>query len=249
MQVLEHSVRTGGEQTTRLVRDPLHHVFSLNANHLARDGWLVEGKRYNWGWGDPISASVHIRVLANCLDLVYQTDDGAIQRECVQIEYSSTNFGIRRLLVCPACDKAFYNLFLRDAKFRCRKCQYLKYANSTQLEGGGGQRPEMTGYPIRTLSKTIPSGAIIWAVCDIISVPAQDCVTIARLRPTARKVAEAKETGVVPEAVGWRGGRPRMRLAEVACTCGVGDSLEGHKWTCPKGRLISQRRRNNTPLD
>lgn len=244
--MLEYSFRDDVEQSPRLLRDPLHHVFSLNANHLARDGWLVEGKRYSWGWGEPISASVHIRVLTNCLDLAYRTEDGTVRQECVQIEYSAANFGIRRLLVCPACDKSFYNLFLRDGRFRCRKCQYLKYANSNLVEGGGGQRPEMTGYPLRTLSKEMPSGALIWAVSDM---PSEDCTTTVRIRPKAREVAEAKEKGDVPQATGWRGGRPRLRLAEVVCTCGAGNSLTGHKCTCPKGRLISQRKRNNKPLD
>ncbi len=40
---------------------------------------------------------------------------------------------------------------------------------------------------------------------------------------------------------GANGGRPRLPLSEIPCTCGRGDALEGHPTTCPRGLAIRRR--------
>jgi len=39
------------------------------------------------------------------------------------------------------------------------------------------------------------------------------------------------------------GGRPPRPLAEIPCTCGRGDALEGHPTTCPRGRALRRRQK------
>ena len=52
---------------------------------------------------------------------------------------------------------------------------------------------------------------------------------------TERKAAAGRENGKL-------GGRPKKRIDELECTCGAA-SDDDHKTTCPRGRLIYQRRR------
>ena len=42
--------------------------------------------------------------------------------------------------------------------------------------------------------------------------------------------------------------RPVKPLAEIPCSCEAGDSLEGHKSTCLRGRAIKRRREKGQPL-
>jgi len=42
------------------------------------------------------------------------------------------------------------------------------------------------------------------------------------------------------------GGRPPRPLAEFACTCGRGATLEGNPTTCPRGRAIRRRQEAGT---
>lgn len=42
-------------------------------------------------------------------------------------------------------------------------------------------------------------------------------------------------------ANGKKGGRPIKPLAAIPCTCGRGDTLEGHPTTCPRGLAIRRR--------
>lgn len=46
---------------------------------------------------------------------------------------------------------------------------------------------------------------------------------------------------------GKKGGKECKRLADIACTCGNGDSLE-HPTTCPRGRVIRYRTKKGLPL-
>jgi hypothetical protein len=41
-----------------------------------------------------------------------------------------------------------------------------------------------------------------------------------------------------PEKMGGLTPKPLLSLA---CSCGVGDTLEGHKWSCPRGQAIKRR--------
>lgn len=55
-----------------------------------------------------------------------------------------------------------------------------------------------------------------------------------------RKAEAARENGK-------KGGKECKPLAEIACTCGHGDSLE-HPTTCPRGRVIRYRIKKGLPL-
>lgn len=45
---------------------------------------------------------------------------------------------------------------------------------------------------------------------------------------------------------GKLGGRPLMPLSEIPCNCEAGDSLEGHRWNCPRGQAIKRRQKAGT---
>jgi hypothetical protein len=53
---------------------------------------------------------------------------------------------------------------------------------------------------------------------------------------TPKKSAASAENGRL-------GGRPQKPLSEIPCTCGRGDSMEGHPTTCPRGLAIRRRRK------
>ena len=45
---------------------------------------------------------------------------------------------------------------------------------------------------------------------------------------------------------GRLGGRPLKPLTDIPCTCGRGDTLEGHPTTCPRGLAIRRREKAGT---
>ncbi len=49
--------------------------------------------------------------------------------------------------------------------------------------------------------------------------------------------------------VRYTGGRRPKPLSELACTCEAGESLEGHKSHCPRGRAIKRRRAKGESLE
>ena len=57
---------------------------------------------------------------------------------------------------------------------------------------------------------------------------------------TPKKAAASRRNGQL------YGGRPVKPLSEIACTCGRGDTLEGHPTTCPRGRAIRRRQKAGT---
>jgi hypothetical protein len=59
-----------------------------------------------------------------------------------------------------------------------------------------------------------------------------------------RRSSPAKKAAVAQN--GQKGGRPQTPLSEIPCTCGAGDSIEGHKTTCPRGLAIYRRKRPST---
>ena len=60
---------------------------------------------------------------------------------------------------------------------------------------------------------------------------------------TEAKARAARENGAKNP-----GGRAPMPLSSFPCTCGRGDSLDGHPTTCPRGVTIWRRRRKGIPL-
>ena len=68
----------------------------------------------------------------------------------------------------------------------------------------------------------------------------------ARLMGSARtpaKAAAAKRNANGPGRKANPGGRPLKALADIPCTCGRGDALEGHPTTCLRGLAIRRRRK------
>lgn len=53
-----------------------------------------------------------------------------------------------------------------------------------------------------------------------------------------RKAAASRANGAKS-----RGRRPLKPLPEFPCTCGRGESIEGHPTTCPRGRAIRRRQK------
>jgi len=58
---------------------------------------------------------------------------------------------------------------------------------------------------------------------------------------TPAKIAANRINGPIN---GLKGGRPVLPLSQIACTCGAGEGLEGHKSYCPRGQAIARRRKS-----
>lgn len=65
----------------------------------------------------------------------------------------------------------------------------------------------------------------------------------ARMMGRARSEAKAEAARRNSLLSIGKGGRPTKPLSEIACKCGVGDALEGHKWDCPRGQAIKRRKK------
>jgi hypothetical protein len=66
---------------------------------------------------------------------------------------------------------------------------------------------------------------------------------------TERKAEASRANILAAKAAGKVGGRPQKPLRDYACTCGAGDTIEGHKSTCPRGNAIWRRRRAGKPVE
>jgi hypothetical protein len=58
-----------------------------------------------------------------------------------------------------------------------------------------------------------------------------------------RKARSSAENGKLAPPGPGRSPKP---LEEYPCTCAVGDSLDGHRWNCPRGQAIKRRRKAGT---
>lgn len=56
------------------------------------------------------------------------------------------------------------------------------------------------------------------------------------------KKAESSRRALAMRGPDQLGGRPPVPLEGIACTCGQGMALDGHKGTCPRGGAIRRRR-------
>ena len=59
---------------------------------------------------------------------------------------------------------------------------------------------------------------------------------------TEKKAAASRQNGFKPgNSAGKNGGRPMRHLFEMECSCGTGDTAEGHSWSCPRAQAIKRR--------
>lgn len=59
---------------------------------------------------------------------------------------------------------------------------------------------------------------------------------------TEKKAAASARNGFKPgNKFAKNGGRPMQHLYELECSCGAGDSTEGHSWSCPRAQAIKRR--------
>jgi hypothetical protein len=58
-----------------------------------------------------------------------------------------------------------------------------------------------------------------------------------------RKAEAARQNAKLSE------GRPRKPLSDIACNCGAGDTVTGHKAVCLRGRAIKRREQKGQPLE
>jgi hypothetical protein len=62
---------------------------------------------------------------------------------------------------------------------------------------------------------------------------------------TERKAAASRENGKRASA---GPGVPPKPLMEIQCTCTAGESLEGHRWDCPRGQAVKRRKKEGRNL-
>jgi len=65
---------------------------------------------------------------------------------------------------------------------------------------------------------------------------------------TAKKIEVALQNLEKARANLKNPGRKPWPLSRFACTCGAGESLEGHAATCPRGKAIKRRQKAGRPL-
>lgn len=231
----------------------------LDVNHLTHGGWLSAGQEFFWGWGEPILGYLFVRSFPACIHLFYNLPGGEAKRQCIPIEYGPANFGIRPLFVCPNCGKGFYKLFFGSGKFGCRTCQRLKrprswYRTAARIE------PDDLGRILRKAPENQETSHLLFWMGSIspqemsqemsgsIHTP---CGIAALETPFVRPAAAARQEAMKVHPTrqpGWTGGRRPKNIMDYPCTCGAPDNLEGHSTTCPRGRIIYQRRRRNAAV-
>ena len=85
------------------------------------------------------------------------------------------------------------------------------------------------------------SGALLRAATD--PAARREAARLMGSARTPAKAAAAKRNANSPGRKANPGGRPLKPLAEITCTCGRGEALEGHPTTCPRGRAIRRRQK------
>jgi hypothetical protein len=60
---------------------------------------------------------------------------------------------------------------------------------------------------------------------------------------TEKKRAATQENMRLLRERGLAWVKPLTPLSEIRCTCDAGESLEGHRWDCPRGQAIKRRRK------
>lgn len=66
---------------------------------------------------------------------------------------------------------------------------------------------------------------------------------------TAKKTESSRRTIKIAQQHATGQGRKPWPLSQYECTCGRGDSLEGHPWSCPRGQAIRRRLKRGKPLE
>ncbi len=227
----------------------------LNIHRLIASGLLRPGVAFVWGWGEPISDCAQVTVSAQCLSLRYgRVATGEVTALCIPLEYVVAQFGgLRPTLVCPLCNKGFYGLYLFNDTFACQQCHGLRYSRATDEspEQREARKQGRLRRRVLDVAYAAPPGAMVWVVepgpessrpnvlaasheaCTALVASTTAGVRTARLEDGLRvREAHPVTAGMVNPATQGNGGRPRVPLSEVPCTCGRGREIEGHAAVC-----------------
>lgn len=107
------------------------HCLRLDVRRLAQSGLLQHAGVSGWQWTEnetgATRASISIAATPHRLTLTY-TASGAFVSEPVDITRTPCHYGGQRpWFRCPCCRARVAVLYLKAGRFRCRKCQRLRY--------------------------------------------------------------------------------------------------------------------------
>lgn len=116
------------------------HLRRIDARRWAREGMLTPCCSGGWYWTDPETrqtlASIGYSAEPGAVVLAF-TVDGNPVRQRVPILTTGCNYGgTRKWFGCPGCARRVAILYLRSARFACRRCQRVAYASQSEDELG-----------------------------------------------------------------------------------------------------------------
>ena len=67
-----------------------------------------------------------------------------------------------------------------------------------------------------------------------LGISPEEAARALRAIPSDKRSEKSRENGK-------KGRRPFLPISAIACTCGAGDAIEGHKSTCNRGKALKRR--------
>jgi hypothetical protein len=121
------------------------HCMSLDIRKLARKN-MLEAASGSWRWWNTSTGetlgSIGFTSRPGAVVLNYSIDGQPIT-ERVSVTRTDCNFGgSRPWFSCPRCWRRVAVLYLRGGRFRCRKCQSLRYASQSEDACGRAWRKQ-----------------------------------------------------------------------------------------------------------
>lgn len=116
------------------------HCRRIDSRRWAREGMLRPGNRGGWYWRDSETgetvASIGYAVQDGAVVLHFNAGEESV-RQWVPLLATDCNYGgARQWFGCPRCNRRVAILYLRGARFACRKCQRVAYASQSEDELG-----------------------------------------------------------------------------------------------------------------
>lgn len=123
---------------------PAHNIKAESTQRIEIRRWVREGRfdgihHFTAGWtqnGEP-SGSIGVATSRDGATLIYRTKDARCdewqdRQQQISVVRTPCNYGgYRRWFRCPVCDRRCELLYLRSARFACRKCQLVAYASQS----------------------------------------------------------------------------------------------------------------------